>query len=115
MKKQDVINNIMASYRDCGMTEEVLEGLISSGEKQGFSYQTIYTGIRMMLGEQNGREELFSAAEVAEALGMTEDEVIQEIEQLNREIVEAGENPDQYIKKCDPVQRFVIPPSKYLS
>lgn len=115
MTKQDVINNIMANYGDLGITLEEVEGVIASGEQRGFSYQTIYTGIRMSLGEVTGREELFTPAEIAEAMGISEDDVIREVEQSYREMAAAGENPEQYIKKCGTVQRFVIPPGRYLS
>lgn len=100
MTRQDVINNIMASYRDCGVTLYQVEALVNSGEKQGFSYQTIYTGLRMALGMEHGKDEAFTMEEVAEALGSTPGDVIQEIERLGIETVQTvGES----------VQRFIIP------
>jgi len=115
MTRQDVINNIMIKYSDCGVTEDVLEEMISSGEQEGFTYRMIYNGIRMMLGDQSGREELFSAADMAEMLGISEEEAMQQIEEMRTEVEAAGKNPDDYFKKCEPVQRFVLPPTKYLS
>ena len=115
MSRQEVIDNIMVKYGDYGMAEDVLEEMISSGEREGFTYRMIYNGIRMMLGDQSGREELFSAADMAEMLGISEGEAIQQIEEMRVEIEAAGENPDDYFRKCEPVQRFVLPPTKYLS
>lgn len=106
MTRQDVINNIMASYKDCGVTLYQVEALVKSGELEGFSYRTIYTGLRMALGMEHGRNEKFTIGEVSEALGITEEEAMQEIERLGIETVQTvGE----------PVSRFVLPPTKYLS
>lgn len=56
MTRENVINNIMATYVKYGFTREVIEEQIVSGEKHGFSYQTIYTGLRMTLGGVTGEQ-----------------------------------------------------------
>jgi len=110
MTKQDVINNIMANYGKYGIDMAMVEEQIKSGEKQGFSYQTIYTGLRMALGNATGEREYFSVSEMAEALGATEDEIIQEIERLKTQMEEVGEDSEKYFQQTNPVQRFIIPP-----
>lgn len=65
MTREDVINNIMVNYQEYGIDREWMEESIRSGEEQGFSYQTIYTGLRMALGSVTGQEELFTVAEMA--------------------------------------------------
>lgn len=115
MTKQEVINNITANYSVYGVSGEWIEEQIRGGEREGFSYQTIYTGLRMALGSQFGREELFTVSEMAEALGATEDEIIQQIEEMKGELEAAGEDVSDYIKQRRPAQRFIIPPGKYLS
>ena len=44
MTRKDVINNIMVNYGPYGVDIEIIEEQIKSGEAQGFSYQTLYTG-----------------------------------------------------------------------
>lgn len=111
MTKTDVINNIMANYQQYGIDQEWLEESIKSGEEQGFSYQTIYTGLRMALGSATGQEELFTVAEMAEALGEPEGEIIRQIEELTGELQEAGEDTEQYFRRYDTaeIQCFMIP------
>lgn len=109
MTKTDVINNIMANYQQYGIDREWLEESIRSGEEQGFSYQTIYTGLRMALGSATGQED--TVAEMAEALGEPEGEIIWQIEELTGELQEAGEDTEQYFRRYDTgeIQRFMIP------
>lgn len=64
----------------------------------------------MTLGSSTGEQELFTVSEVAEALGATEDEVIQRIDELRGEIEEAGEDTEKYFKQTNPGQLFIIPP-----
>ena len=117
MTRNDVVNNIMANYRKYGISQEWLEDEIRSGEQQGFSYRTIYTGIRMALGNVTGQEELFTVSDMAEAFGLSEDEVIRQVEELKAELEAAGEDKEKYFKRCQPdkIQRFIIPPGGLLS
>ena len=57
MSREDVIINIMSNYSSYGVELEWLEEQIRSGERQGFSYQTIYTGLRMAMGSATDQEE----------------------------------------------------------
>ncbi len=117
MLREDVIINIMLNYGKYGITLEWLEEQIRSGECKGFSYQTIYTGLRMALSNNTDHEELFSVGDIAEALGVTEEEIIQQIEMLKEKMKAAGEDPDVHFKRIEPerVQRFIIPPGGLLS
>ena len=112
MSRQDVINNIMANYSQYGVDRETIEEQIRSGEAEGFSYQTIYTGLRMAMASAFGTNEYFTPAEMAEALGSTEEEIIQQIEQMKEDIIAMGLNPDDYVHEVKPEekQRFVLPP-----
>ena len=73
MTRQDVINNIMASYGDFDIPLEWLEDLINICREKGFSYQAAYNRIRMEIGTATGTKEIFTTAETAEALGVSED------------------------------------------
>lgn len=78
MTRQEVITKIIDKYGKYGVTANDLKHSIETGEAQGFSYQTIYTGLRMALGSTYGEQELFTPEEVAEALGCTPEEIKQE-------------------------------------
>ncbi|MEY8356511.1 hypothetical protein AALB39_24610 [Lachnospiraceae bacterium 54-53] len=117
MSREDVIINIMSNYGKYGVTLEWLEESIRGGEQKGFSYQTIYTGLRMALSSNTDHEELLSVGDIAEALGVTEEEIIQQIEELRGEMKAGGIDTDQYFKRIEPwrIQRFIIPPGGLLS
>ena len=111
MTREDVLNNIRANYRQYGVDMAAIEENIRSGEAHGFSYQTIYTGLKMALASAFGIEEHFTTAELAEALGTTEQEIIEEIEDMRESIVAAGDDPDKYTYKVEPEDRksFILP------
>lgn len=111
MTREDVVKNIMATYGKYGFTREVIEEQIVSGEEHGFSYQTIYTGLRMTLGSVTGEQELFTVSEMAEALGESEETIKHQIEECKEELEATGENVKDYFRevKQEERQRFVIP------
>ncbi|MDR2022356.1 MAG: hypothetical protein LBQ71_03715 [Hungatella sp.] len=110
MTRQDVINNIMASYGNCDIPLEWLEDLINICREKGFSYQAVYNRIRLEISTATGTREVFTIVETAEALGVSEEKVIEAALRLNREAEAAGQGPERYYKKVDPdmIQRFVI-------
>lgn len=111
MTRTDVINNLIVNYGRYGIDIEAIEEQIKSGEAQGFSYQTIYTGLRMALGSIFGVEEHFTPAELAEAFGVSEEEIIQEIEDMRKNISDMGLDPDDYVReiKSEERQCFLVP------
>lgn len=111
MTRQDVINNIRANYGRYGLDMAQIEENIVSGEQQGFTYLTIYTGLRMALSTAFGVQEYFTVQEMAEALGTTEEEIIKEIENMRTEAEEIGLDPDELAYKTEPgeITRFIIP------
>lgn len=112
MTREDVINNVLANYGKYGIEQETIEELVDSGLKEGLSYQEIYTGIKLACAQEYGEHTLFSTAEVAEVLGVSEEMVIQEIEKAKVELLESGENPDDYFPEVRPekCRRFIMPP-----
>ncbi len=111
MTRTDVINNLIVNYGRYDIDIEAIEEQIKSGEAQGFSYQTIYTGLRMALGSTFGVEEHFTPAELAEAFGVSEEEIIQEIEDMRKNISDMGLDPDDYAReiKSEERQCFLVP------
>lgn len=112
MNRQDVVKNLMSTYGKYGVTELLIEDEIESGLKHGFSYQTIYTGLRMALGNAFNVREYFTPAEMAEAFGTTEEEVIKQVEDLGKELEAQGKDTSEYFVKVEPEQkqRFVVLP-----
>ena len=82
MTREDVISNALANYGKYGIERETAEKLVDSGLAEGLSYQAIYTGIKLAYAQEYGEHTLFSTAEVAEVLGVSEEMVIQEIEKI---------------------------------
>lgn len=112
MTREDVISNVLANYGKYGIERKTVEKLLDSGLKEGLSYQAIYTGIKLAYAQEYGEHTLFSTAEVAEVLGVSEEMVIQEIEKAKVELLESGENPDDYFPEVRPekYRRFIMPP-----
>lgn len=103
----------MNTYGKHGVTRLLIEQEIDGGLEKGFSHQTIYTGLRMAMGNIYNEREYFTPAEVAEALGATENEIIHQIDLLGNEMEAKGEDPSNYFTKIEPEvkQRFVVLPS----
>jgi hypothetical protein len=112
MTREDIVNNLLSTYAKHGVPKFLIEHEIDSGLKDGFSYQTIYTGLRMAMGKCFKEEEHFTPAEMAEALGTTEEEIMRQIETSKKELIEQGKNAEEYFTEIKPEgkQRFVIMP-----
>lgn len=112
MTREDVVKNLLSTYGKYGVTKELIESDIDDGLKHGFSFETIYTGLRLAMGKCFNEREHFTTQEIAEALGMTHEEVIQEIENMREQAIENGENPDDYAVEIDraKTQRFIVYP-----
>ena len=101
MDKETVIRNIMASYGKYGITKEKLQQMIENGIKRGLSLQTIYNGLRMSLASAFGEHEYFTLDDVMEITSESREELLQRIEQYRQELIESGENPDDYFKPVE--------------
>lgn len=102
----EALNRLINKYGKYGFSKEMLSEQLQDGVmNQGFSVNMAYNGLRMALGSVTGQEELFSVDDVAEISGMSREEVLQEIEKSRKELVAAGENPDDYFKPVEPAQR----------
>lgn len=112
MTRDDVISNVLANYGKYGIERETAEKLVDSGLAEGLSCQAVYAGIKSLYAQEYGEYVLFSTEEVAEMFGVSEDWVIQEIEKAKVELLESGENPDDYFPEVRPekCRRFIMPP-----
>lgn len=96
MDKQTVIQNIINNYGQYGITQKTIIPLIDSGIKQGMSYDLIYLGLKMELCKLAGEEFYCTSDEMAKAFDISNEEMDKIIEESRQELLEAGENPDDY-------------------
>lgn len=99
MDKQTVIQNILTNYGNYGITEETIIPLIDSGIEQGLSYDLIYLGIKMELCKLAGEEFYCTSDEMARAFDVSNEEMDKIIEESRQELIEAGEDPDDYFRE----------------
>lgn len=108
MDKETVINNLLANYGKYGVTKAELEHSIDSGiNDYDLSLEAIYSGLRMSLASAFNEHEYFSLDDVMAITGEGREELLQRIEQCRHELIEAGENPDDYFKPVEP-QRAAV-------
>lgn len=109
MTFNEALNKLSNKYEKYGFTKQFLSEQLKDGVmNQGFSLNMTYNGLRMALGSATGQEELFSVEDVAEMTDMSNNEVLQEIEKARRELIAAGENPDDYFKPVEPKNKSVF-------
>ena len=101
MDKDALINNLLANYVKCGVTRAELE------LSYDLPLEAIYSGLRMSLASAFNEHEYFSLDDVMAITGESREELLQRIEQCRQELIEAGENPDEYFKPVEP-QRAAV-------
>lgn len=106
MDKETVINNIFANYSKYGVTKEELIQAIDDGiQNYDLSLEAMYIGLKMAFSSTFGEREYFSIDDVRAITGESREEVLQRIEQCRQELIEAGENPDEYFQSIEPQER----------
>ena len=108
MDREMVINNLLANYGKYGVTRAELEPIIDDGiQNYDLSLEAIYSGLRISLASAFNEHEDFSLDDVMAITGESRGELLQRIEQCRQELIEAGENPDDYFKPVEP-QRAAV-------
>ena len=108
MTTEQAINRLYSTYSKHGITKELITSLFMDGiKKQGFSPLNTYNLLRMSLGHEFNEREYFSLDDVMAITGESREELLQRIEQCRQELVEAGENPNDYFSPVDP-QRAAV-------
>lgn len=107
MTREIIIQNIMANYGKYGITPDMINEVIDVGLEGGMPYDMIYLDTMRRISEITGEEFLCSSSDIARAMGVSEEEMARMIEEAKKELIEAGENPDEYFKEV-PVQRFMM-------
>lgn len=107
MDREMVIQNIMVNYGKYGITQDIVEEVIDAGIEGGMSYDLIYFDICRRISEITGEEFYCTSSDITKAFGVSQEEMDRIIEEARQELIEAGENPDEYFREV-PVQRFMM-------
>lgn len=107
MDRETVIQNIMANYGKHGVTVDMVNEVIDAGREGGMSYDLIYFDICRKISEITGEEFYCTSSDMARAFGVSDDEMQRIIEEAREELIEAGEDPDEYFREV-PVHRFMM-------
>lgn len=107
MDRETIIQNIMANYGKYGIAQDMVEVVIDAGIEGGMSYDLIYLDTMRRISEITGEEFLYSSSDMARAFGVTDNEMDKIIKEAREELIESGENPDEYFKEV-PVHRFIM-------
>lgn len=108
MDRETVIQNIMNNYGSkYGITQDMVEEVIDTGIEGGMSYDLIYLDTCRRISEITGEEFYCSASDMARAFNVSDEEMDKIIKEAREELIEAGENPDEYFKEV-PVHRFMM-------
>ena len=116
MTIEEAADRLLQTYSTYGVRREFLVELLESGVvNYGLSVLTAFNGARMMLGQQLGVQELFSARDVAEILDISEQEAVEQIEAVKAQLIEQGEDVSRYIISEPQRQKFILSPQKWTS
>ena len=107
MTRQTIIQNIMNNYSKYGITVDMIDEVIDAGLEGGMSYDMIYLDTMRKISEITGEEFVCSASDMARAMGVSNEEMQKIIEDAREELIEAGEDPDEYFREV-PVHRFMM-------
>lgn len=107
MDRKIVIQNIMNNYGKYGITQDMVEEVIDAGIEGGMSYDLIYLDTCRRISEITGEEFVCTASDMARAFNVSDDEMQKIIEDARQELLEAGENPDEYFREVQ-ITRFMM-------
>ena len=101
MDRETVLQNIMYNYGKYGITEDIVNHIIDVGLEGGMSCELIYWDICRKISEITGEEFVCTSFDMARAFGVSDDEMNRIIEEAREELIEAGENPDEYFRTVE--------------
>ncbi len=99
MDRETVMQNIMNNYGKYGITEDMVNEVIDTGLKGGLSYDLIYFDICRKISEITGEEFYCTSSDMARAFGVSDEEMQRIIDEAREELIEAGEDPDEYFRE----------------
>lgn len=99
------LDNLCANYPYC-MPRNDYKRVLQSGIDRGLSVRAAYNGIKLICAIHTGSRELFTIDDVMEMTRASKQEVFERIEELKREMIARGENPDSAFIPVEKVQTF---------
>lgn len=105
--RETVLQNIMFNYGKYGITEDMVNKVIDTGLEGGLSYDFIYLDVCRKICEITGEEFFCTSSDMARAFGMSDEEMDRIIEEARKELIEAGQDPDEYFKSVE-TTRFMM-------
>ena len=85
----------------------MINEVIDAGLEGGMSYDLIYLDMCRRISDITGEVFVCTASDMARAFNVSNAEMQKIIEEARQELIEAGENPDEYFRSV-PVMGFVI-------
>ena len=107
MDRETVIQNIMNNYGKYGITQDMVEEVIDTGLEGGMTYDLIYFDICRKISEITGEEFYCTSSDMERAFNVSNEEMQKIIEEAREELIEAGENPDEYFRSVQST-RFMM-------
>lgn len=107
MDREMVIQNIMNNYGKYGITKNMLDEVIDTGLEGGLTYEFIYYDMCRKISEITGEEFYCTSSDMAKAFNVSQEEMDRIIEEARQELIEAGEDPNEYFREV-PVQKFMM-------
>lgn len=104
MDRKTVIMNLVNNYGKYGVTENMISQLLDDGLKAGLNYDLMYLNLEAELSKRYGKEFFCTSQDMARAFGVSDEEMNRIIEESREELVEAGENPDEYFKTTNSIK-----------
>lgn len=104
MDRETVVMNLVNNYGKYGVTENLIHGLLDDGLKAGLNYDLMYLNLEAELSKRYGQEFFCTSQDMVRAFGVSEEEMNKIIEESREELIEAGENPDEYFKTINSVK-----------
>lgn len=101
MNRETVILNLLNNYEEFGVTKKMIEQLINEGLKDGLTYNMIYLNLDAELSERYGKEFYCTSSDMARAFGVSNEEMDRIIAEARKELIAAGENPDEYFQTVE--------------
>lgn len=109
MTRDLILQNILYNYgKKYDITAEMVNQLIDSGLRDNISLDAIYSGIKLALSQVHNEHEHFTIDDVCAITGETPEEVVARIEECREELLEQGENPNDYFMKTQPTIKFMM-------
>ena len=101
MTRELIIQNIMNNYGKYGITKDMVEEVIDAGMEGGMNYDMIYLDMCRRISEITGEEFVCTSSDMARAFNVSDDEMDKIIKEAREELIESGENPDEYFREVE--------------